>query len=437
MSILSAVNSALSGLSAESTQLTNISNNISDSSTVGYKEAETNFESLVLAGTGGADSSPQLAGVTAATSMDITTAGQVQTTGVATDIAINGSGFMVVNTSASSGGQYLVTQAGSFRPDAAGNLVNSGGYYLQGQPVDESGNPIGAPAESVSGLSTVNIDNLSVAAAPTTTMTFAANLPSTETAYAASAPTPSTSSVTYYDPLGAAQTLQFQFTPTQAAASGNPQTNTWTLNIYDSASATPATPVGTATLTFGSSGTDAGTLQSVTPTTGSYDPTAGTFTVTTGSGESLPITIGALNTASGITQLDGAYSTTNIQQNGSAYGILQSVGIGTNGMVNASFSNGVTRPIYQLDLAVFPNPDGLTPVAGEAFAMSPNAGVPQLFQPGQGPAGTTEGGALEGSNVDLSTQLTNLIETQRAYSSTAQVIQTADQMLDVINHLNQ
>ena len=299
-----------------------------------------------------------------------------------------------------------------------------------------SGNPIGAPAESVSALSTVNVDNLSVAAAPTTTMTFAANLPSTETAYAATAPTPSTSSVTYYDPLGAAQTLQFQFTPTQAA-SGSPQTNTWTMNIYDSASATPTTPVGSATLTFSSSGANAGTLSSVTPTTGSYDASAGTFTITTGSGQSLPIDIGALNSAGGITQLDGAYSTTNIQQNGSAYGTLQSIGIGTNGLVNASFSNGVTRPIYQLDLAVFPNPDGLTPVAGEAFAMSPNAGVPQLFQPGQGPAGTTEGGALEGSNVDLSTQLTNLIETQRAYSSTAQVIQTADQMLDVINHLNQ
>jgi flagellar hook protein FlgE len=436
MSILSAVNSALSGLSAESTQLTNISNNISDSSTVGYKEAETDFESLVLAGTGGAQSGPQLAGVQATTSMDITTAGQVQTTGVATDVAINGAGFMVVNTEASGSGQYLVTQAGSFRPDAAGNLVNSGGYYLQGQPVDASGNPIGTPAESVSALSTVNVDNLSVAAAATTTMTFAANLPSTETAYAATAPTPSTSSVTYYDPLGQAQTLQFQFTPTQAA-SGNPQTNTWTMNIYDSASATPTAPVGGATLTFGSSGTDAGTLSSVTPTTGSYNASAGTFTITTGSGESLPIDIGALNTAGGITQLDGAYSTTNIQQNGSAYGTLQSIGIGTNGLVNASFSNGVTRPIYQLDLAVFPNPDGLTPVAGEAFAMSPNAGVPQLFTPGQGPAGTTEGGALEGSNVDLSTQLTNLIETQRAYSSTAQVIQTADQMLDVINHLNQ
>jgi flagellar hook protein FlgE len=435
MSILSAVNSALSGLNAETTQLTNISNNISDSSTVGYKEADTSFESLVLAGSG--SSAPQLAGVSATTTMDITTAGQVQTTGVATDIAVNGTGFLVVNTSASGTGQDLVTRAGSFRPDDAGNLVNTGGYYLQGQPVDANGNPIGAPADNMTSLQTVNIDNLSVAANPTSTMTFSANLPSSETLYSATAPTPSSSTVTYYDPLGTAQTLQFQFTPTQPAASGSPATNTWTMNIYDSASATPATPVGTATLTFNATGSSAGTLDTVTPTTGTYDATTGDFTITTGSGESLPIDIGAVNSANGMSQLDGSYTTTNIQQNGSAFGALQSVSVGSDGLVNASFSNGVTRPIYQLDLAVFPNPDGLTPVAGEAFSTSPEAGVARLYQPGLGPAGTTEGGALEGSNVDISTQLTNLIATQRAYSSTAQVIQVSDQMLDVINHINQ
>jgi flagellar hook protein FlgE len=443
MSILGAMDSAVSGLDAQSMALSNESNNISGSSTVGYKKAETDFETLVLGGSsifGGSDDA-QLGGVSSSTRLDITTSGQLQNTGVATDIAINGAGFMVVNTNANAAnGSYLLTQAGSFRPDANGNLVNAAGFYLQGQPLDQAGNVIGTPASQVSGLSTVNISNLSVAATPTTTMTFNANLPSSETnTYSATTAAPSSTQVTYYDSLGNAQTFTFQFVPTQPAAAGDPPTNTWTMNILDSASATPNTPVDTATLTFNGTGADAGTLASVTPTagTGTYDPVAGTYTITTGDGQQIPINIGALNSSSGMTQLDGSYTTTKIQNDGAPFGLMQSVSIGNNGVVTASFSNGATRPIYQLDVAVVPNPDGLIPVTGDAYSLSAASGVAQLYQPGQGPAGTTDGGALEGSNVDLSTELTNLIETQRAYSSSATVIQTANQMLAVLSTLNQ
>ena len=438
MSVLGAMNNAVSGLDAQSAALGNISNNIAGSSTVGYKKAETDFETLVIGGS--SSGSPDLGGVSSSTRLDITTAGQVQTTGVATDIAINGSGFMVVNTNANpANGAYLLTQAGSFRPDAKGNLVNAAGYYLQGEPLDAAGNVIGAPASTVSGFSTVNIANLSVAATPTGTMAFTANLPSSETnTYSAITATPSSTSVTYYDSLGTAQTMTFQFVPTQPAAPGAAPTNTWTMNILDSASATPATPIGSATLTFNATGANAGTLASVTPVGGgTYSPGPGTYTVTTGDGQTIPITIGALNSSAGLTQLDGSYTTTKIQNDGSAFGLMQSVVIGNDGMVTATFSNGATRPIYQLDLAVVPNPDGLAPVTGDAYSMAAAAGVPQLYQPGQGPAGTTDGGALEGSNVDLGTELTNLIETQRAYSSNATVIQTANQMLATLDRINQ
>jgi flagellar hook protein FlgE len=438
MSILDAINSALSGLDAQAAQLGNISNNVANSSTVGYKEADTDFESLVLGGAG-ISGSTDLSGVTNSTQMDIGTAGQITTTGVSTDIAINGSGFMVVNTAANpANGSTLLTQAGSFRPDANGNLVNAAGYYLQGQPLDANGNPVGGAASTLGGLSTVNVANLQAAAQPTTTMTFDANLPSGDTAYANPAPSPSTSSVTYYDPLGNANTLQFQFVPTQPSSSTGAATNTWTMNIYDSATSS-TTPVGSATLTFNATGADAGTLASVTPASGAgtYDPTAGTFAITTASGQTLPINIGALNSPSGLTQLNGAYTATNVQQNGAPFGLLQGVSVGSNGVVTASFSNGSTRPIYQVDLATVPNPDGLTPVTGDAFALSSGSGVPLLQTPGTGSAGTTEGGALEGSNVDITTQLTNMIETQRAYSSNAMVVQTADQMLSVIDQINQ
>jgi flagellar hook protein FlgE len=435
MSLFDAINAAVSGLSGQSDALNSIANNIANSSAVGYKEGETEFADMVLSG--GATSSADLAGTQTRDRVEVSQAGQITATGVATDIAINGGGFMVVNTTADpSSGQYLLTRAGSFRPDANGNLVNSAGYYLQGVPLGANGQPLTAGGgSSLATLSTVNVANISGASSPTSSMTFTANLPAGDTGYSATPPAPSQSSVTYYDPLGNAQSLTFTFTPVQPTSAGNPATNTWTMQIYDSASTAPNTPVGQATLAFNSSGANAGELASVTPTTGTYSPTAGTFTVTTASGVQLPIQIGALNSASGMTQFAGNYTPTTMQANGSAFGQLTDVNVNAQGQVVASFSNGMTRPIYQLELGVVDNPDGLTAVSGDAFALSPEAGSPSLYTPGQGPAGTTEGGSLEGSNVDLATQLTNMIATQRAYDSNATVVQTGAQMLQALTQV--
>ena len=433
MSINTAIDSALSGMNAEAHKLSGISSNVANSSTVGYKATETEFESLVL---GSGNNGSSAGGVASSTWTDVSRAGQIQSTGVSTDLAVNGQGFFVVSNNSTSGvGKYLLTQAGSFRPDASGNLVNAAGYYLQGQPIPASG-VAGSVPQNLADLSTVNIANLTAAATPTTTMTYAVNLPSSDTGFHAVPPTPSSSSAQYYDGLGTQQTLTFTFTPTTAAAANAPPTDTWTMNIYDSASATPTTAVGSATLVFAGTGPTAGELQSVTPTAGAYDPNAGTFSITTGSGVTLPINIGAIGSPAGMTQLDGPFNTTNVSQNGASFGTAQGVTISPQGIVTATFSNGATRPIYQLDLASVANPDGLVPADGGAFQLSPAAGVPRLYQAGTGPVGTTEGGALEGSNVDLSTELTNLIATQNAYSSAGQVIQAANQMLQVINHLN-
>jgi flagellar hook protein FlgE len=207
MSIFSAINNALSGMSGESNALTSISNNISNSSTVGYKEVNTDFQDLVLGGN--ATGAATLGGTQTIDRMNISGAGQITSTGVSTDLAVSGNGFMVVNTNANSGsGQYLVTQAGSFRPDANGNLVNAAGYFLQGVPLDAAGNPTTPGAGStVDSLSTVNVSNMTVAAAPTTTMTFNANLPSGDTAYSTTPPTPQQTSVDYYDSLGNTHSL--------------------------------------------------------------------------------------------------------------------------------------------------------------------------------------------------------------------------------------
>ena len=160
MTVSSSINSALSGLNAQAAALTNISNNVANASTVGYKKADTEFESMVY----GAAAPPSgvIGGVATSTRMDISMAGQLENTGVSTDIAINGSGFLVVNKNAGSDGEYMLTRAGSFRPDANGDLVNAGGFYLQGQQLT------GSSATAVSGienLTTVNVSSLSATAA--------------------------------------------------------------------------------------------------------------------------------------------------------------------------------------------------------------------------------------------------------------------------------
>lgn len=499
MTAINALRTSTSGLNAQATKLAGISNNIANSSTVGYKRVDTQFESLVLEGS--SNGSYAMAGTAAKNRVEISKVGQVQSTGVDTDIAVNGNGFLVVNEEAGSGGKYLATRAGSFRPDALGNLANSAGYYLQGVKLGADGKPIGTMGDNnVDSLSTVNINNISVASAPTTEMRVWMNLPKDETGFAN--PPPATnafvSSIDYYDATGGTQTLTYRYTPVLPEQDGASDTSKWTLEIFDSASGDlastdlydPTKRVAAVGMQFWSNGVNAGTLASVwdktaqtagaaqvaagfttpvgsapllsgvpnpatygatasTPATdygtadnlaaanvlGDYDSEKGVLTVKVGvqggfAGTDLPITLGTFSSFEGTTQLTGNYLPTKIEKNGSAFGLLERVSVADNGEVIATFSNGKSRPIYALKLAVFPNANGLNPVRGDAFEMSLDAGAVRLLDPGTGASGTTSGGALESSNVDIGTELTNLIETQRAYSSNASVVRTADQMME-------
>ncbi|MDO9713405.1 flagellar hook protein FlgE [Paracraurococcus lichenis] len=479
MSALDALRTSLSGMNAQTTKLSGISNNIANSSTVGYKRVSTQFESLVL--DGAASGATAMAGTAAHNRVAISQVGQVQNTGVDTDIAVNGSGFFVVNEHAASNGKYLATRAGSFRTDQFGNLVNSAGYFLQGTKLDANGLPIGSVGDNnVDSLQTVNVNSVTATAAATTKMTFFANLPASQTGAISPAPAVDAfqSSVDYYDPLGKAQTLTYRFTPKLAAAAVPPavtaETNTWTLQVFDSATGTgpsddPTRQVAAIGLEFNPSLGLGGTIKRVYDATGTgtlypavvapatsqlsggvpnpdhtastitprgvYNPSAGTLTITTGGGVTLPISIGTVGGTASITQLEGDFTATRIEKDGSAFGMLQRVNVSDDGKVVATFSNGQSRPIYQLKLALFANPDGLNPVRGDAYEMVPGAGSVRLLNPGVGAAGATSGGALEASNVDIGTELTNLIETQRAYSSNASVIHTADQMLEEATNL--
>jgi flagellar hook protein FlgE len=138
--------------------------------------------------------------------------------------------------------------------------------------------------------------------------------------------------------------------------------------------------------------------------------------------------------AGGLTQYNSQSVVQSVQTNGTAFGNLTSINIGSDGQVTANFDNGVTREIAQVALATFPNPDGLNAVSGDAYSVSLASGTYNLKTPGSGGAGSLQSSSLEASTVDLSTEFSNLITTQQAYSASSKIITTADQMMqDLIN----
>jgi flagellar hook protein FlgE len=149
-------------------------------------------------------------------------------------------------------------------------------------------------------------------------------------------------------------------------------------------------------------------------------------------GQSVALTLGSA--AGGLTQYDSQSIVQSVATNGTPFGNLTSINIDNNGYVTAAFDNGVTRRIAQVAIATFPNPDGLSPVSGDAYRVSLDSGTYNLKAPGTGGAGQISPSSLEASTVDLSSEFSGLITTQRAYSASSKIITTADQMLqDLIN----
>lgn len=138
---------------------------------------------------------------------------------------------------------------------------------------------------------------------------------------------------------------------------------------------------------------------------------------------------GNYNTPDGVTQLSGDFQLNYLQQNGAKFGNFAGVSIGSDGIVTALFDNGVTRPVYMIPLASFTNPNGLQSLSGNSWIATDFSGNPTLRQAGDAGAGSINAATLEASTVDLGTEFTRMITTQRAYSSAAKIITTADDML--------
>jgi flagellar hook protein FlgE len=250
----------------------------------------------------------------------------------------------------------------------------------------------------------------------------------------------------YYDTIGNTAILKYVFTPMPASSAG-PASDQWDLSITDTATTTNGGLVGRFTVTFdGASGTAPGTILSVAPVIGdfdsnpltpntaaasaTYDNVTGVISLQTGTSP-IETFIGIPQTVNGLTQT-GALSNSNIRldyKDGSGYGEYKGVEIDPNGIVRAYFSNDQYRPIYQVPIVTVANPNALEPVGGQAYSVTAAAGNIALVNSGEKLAGKIIGYALTKSTVDVAQELTQLIETQRAYASNAKIIQTVDEML--------
>jgi flagellar hook protein FlgE len=420
MSLSSALSTAVSGLSAQSLALAAISENIANSSTTAYKTKQVDFQSLVSGAMGSAKSTSS---VIAKSSQALSVGGVISTTATATNVAVDGSGFFVVAAHPDDAATDLVySRNGSFSTDADGYLVNSEGFYLKGLPTDADGNVLASNSSDLSSLQTINLDSIGGTAKATANVTMAANLPADATTGQAF-----TTSMEVIDSLGVSHTVGQTWTKT-----GD---NTWSLALAnptltsDTTTSSGVISPSTVTVTFNTDGS----LASTNPSPAAIGITG----FSTGAAASaITLDLGAAGGTDGLTQFASTSSTLSItptfEQDGANYGELSGVTIDTNGLVTANFDNGVSLAIYQIPVATFSNPGGLTHVSGTVYDENTNAGQVHINLPGDGSSGVLVASALEGSTTDIASEFNKMIIAQQAYSAASQVISTTGDMFDTL-----
>ncbi|WP_318515443.1 flagellar hook protein FlgE [Photobacterium leiognathi] len=385
---------ALSGLDATNVQLNTISNNIANVSTSGFKESRTEFSAVY--------NGMQAGGVeVAAISQNFDKTGSITGTGRPLDLAISGSGFFVTKDHT---GQTLYTRSGVFGSDKDNNIVSSNGAKLQGYTVDANNN---LQAGAVGNL---KITTASLPAKATDELAFVANLDARSSVidpainpFDPNSTDSFNSSYTskVYDSLGNPHTVTQYFTKTNA--------NEWQVNVVVDGA---ATPTQTQNVVFNTDGT----LQSPTA------PFAVSFNPAGADAANINIDI------AGTTQFGADFGVSTNAPNGYTSGELAGVRVEDNGMVFATYTNGQSQLQGQVMLADFANPQGLVKTNGTSWIQSFSSGAPVNGAPSTGTLGGLVAGALEGSNVDLTSELVSLMTAQRNYQANAKTISTSDKL---------
>jgi flagellar hook protein FlgE len=437
-SLFGALTVAVGGLTAQADSIGNISDNLSNAQTTGFKAIGTRFSDLVTQ-SDAQDNEP--GGVRATPLYQNDVQGNLVQSGTPTSLAITGQGFLPVEPATtdatgttSFSGNVVFTRQGDFTLDKNGFLVNGSGYYLLGYNVNSQG------TVNTSSTAPIQLSALLDNPVASTTSTYEANLPSS----AANGFVSTASTLQVYDALGNTHDMSFTWT--------KDSTNNWSLKV-DVANGVSSVSDYTATVPFTFNTTsNAGTIQTI-GSSGAAGA-AGTYTVPDntnaaenkaqvsfsldfpGAGsQNLTVSFGDYDSASGVTQFadsGNAVSVTSFEQNGLPRGSFSSLSIDANGFVSLNYNNGTSKIVSQIPIVQFFAQDQLQRVSGGAYEATLASGTPRYSTPGTTGAGTIVGGSLEASNVDIATQFTNMIQAQQIYSANAKTITTVDNMLNTI-----
>jgi flagellar hook protein FlgE len=451
MGIFGALSTAVSGLKAQAYAMENISGNIANSQTTGFKRQDTSFIDLIPS----ASSNRQVAGsVTSSARSTNNVAGDVQSSNYDTNMALNGDGYFVISKASGQAdgqpifsGAALYTRRGDFELDKNGYMVNGAGYFLNALPI----NPTTGDIEG-SIAAPIKLGGNILPATASTRIEYQGNLPSYPITNASDSTIPNSElldttvpplpalptytdytvgitgaeettfldqsitgqSITLYDEQGSPTTVQFRWAKTDNTAGSE----TWNLFYLSDSTATGAAQKWTNT------GTDY-----VFGTNGQLDPAFSSATITALTVDGNPLgDITMQYGLNGLTQFDdsnGNINLTQLNQNGYSAGTIVSLSIGESGRISAAYSNGQIRDIAQIPLVTFNNDNALKRLDGGAFAATNESGtaIPSS-------SATVLGASLEGSNADIADEFTKLIVTQQAYSANTRIITTASDMLD-------
>ncbi|MDN7623285.1 flagellar hook protein FlgE [Burkholderia cenocepacia] len=404
----------LSGLAGASNALDVIGNNIANANTVGFKSSTAQFADMYANSVATSVNTQIGIGTSLNSVQQQFGQGTINTTNSSLDVAINGNGFFQM----SNNGVTTYSRDGTFQRDKNGFIVDSQGRNLMGYAANAGG--VINTAQTVP----LQAPTTNIAPTATTKITGQFNLNSqdtvpTKTPFSATDNTTYnyTTSIQVYDSLGGSQAVNMYFVKSAAG--------TW--EAYAGVQGGATTDLGT--ITFDTSGaiqsTTTGTPATPTASLGQFQ-----FTVPNTDGSATPQKLTLDLT--GTTQYGGKDGVNNLAQDGYASGTLTTYSIGADGKLTGNYSNGQTAVLGLIALANFNNPNGLVNLGGNQYAESAASGVPQVSAPGSTNRGTLQGSALENSNVDLTSQLVNLITAQRNYQANAQTIktqQTVDQTL--------
>jgi flagellar hook protein FlgE len=486
MSLYSSMNTALSGMSAQSRALGHISDNVANTQTTGFKRTDTNFVSYISE----SNSEVHRPGtVLARPDYTNQVQGTIEQVENPLSMAISGQGFFTAALPVGSNAdgtktfdpRNFYTRAGDFNRDREGYMVNGSGYVLQGWPVTDG-------VVDRTQLAPIQIKEDVFDPTATQELDFTGNL-------SADGVDPQSTAIQVIDSLGRSRALQLTFAP-----SASPTDNSWNLSITAPAATTPA--LGSINVAFGQdspdwaqsrayavgdtiraasgniyratvAGTSAAAGTGPTHTTGTAldgavlewaferaapppqpdgtlaqfyggtgtlsgtaaaagDPATVTFQADFGQGlQTMVLNLGSFGVSGGLTQFSQGkgLSVNSFEQDGIPLGSFSSVTTQKNGDVRINYDNGQSRILARVPVTVFKDADKLDHIDGQAFLRTPESGEARVVEAGEDGAGLLSTRAVERSNVDIATEFSKLILAQRAYSANTKVVSTVDEML--------